>query len=565
MLRGAPASSQARARKAQDVVFAAPTAGWISNRNIAIPNEGPQGASLLENFFPTATGAILRRGSRTYAQLGDGSLPATTMFKYINGNNRRLFGATATTVYDITAVTQAYNYSIGLQDDWTLALTNAPDSDTIGQNSTDGLEVLEGTGGGDWSTVQFASSGGVFLIGVNGASEGFRFNGTAFQGLDTDVPITFPSGTPLTTADLSYVWSYKNRLWFIQKQSMTAWYLPVDQIGGELARFDLGSELPRGGSLQFGQNWSLSGGDQGGLSEQCVFASTEGEVAVYQGSNPADAADWRKVGLYRIGNPLGTKGLIRAGGDLVIATNIGFIPLSAAIEFDIAALGQRAISQPIEVSWFEAIQSRGESGWAAVLWPEQQMVVVAPPTFDGNDPMVFAANARTGAWSKFTNWNVTCMETFNGRLLFGGPQGFIKDAMVGGTDDDLPFTGAYIPLFTDAGSAGAIKTAKNARATTRSGAPINERIGCRFDFDTTLPTPPDVAPVPIGNEWDNAIWDQSVWDAGRTSVLNKRRYSVSGVGNRLAPTYQVTSGAAVPLDVEIVAIEVTFEIGGGFT
>lgn len=642
MLRGGPVNAPARQRRAQLASFPAPVAGWVSNRNLAVPTEQgmAQGAEMLDNFFPTATGAILRRGSRTYAQLGDGSLPVTTMFKYVVGNNRKLFASTATTVYDISAVTQAYNYSIGLEDEWTLALSSSASSATIGQDSTVGLEVIEGALGGNWSTVQFATTGGVFLIGVNGASEGFIYDGTTFYpnvkggvwALNYDAKtvafveggtltggtsaatalirkvidngatgtlwlsgivgvfadneaisgstggaavadgvvsslspgVAFPVGSTLTTADLSYVWVYKNRLWFIQKESLTVWYLPVDQIGGELVPFYLGSEFGRGGSLVIGQGWSLQAGDSGGLSEQNVFITNEGEVAVYQGVNPAEASSWTKVGVYRIGVPLGSKALIRAGGDLVISTNIGFIALSQAIQVDFAALAPTAVSYPIEVAWNEAVQQRG-MGWSAVLWPEHQMTVVAPPTVGGTNPVVFVANARTGAWAPFTNWNVTCMETFNGRLLFGGPEGFIKDAMVGGTDDGIPYTGVFMPLFADQGSPTSLKAARIARATMRSGTVINERVSCRFDFDRSLPPPPDVAPVPVGNEWDNAIWDQSVWDGARNSVISQRRHSVSGRGYRIAPVLQVTSGSPVPLDVEVVSLDVTYMIGDIFT
>lgn len=571
MLRVTPVSNPARQRKAQLATFPAPTAGWVSNRNLAVPAEGPQGAEILDNFFPTATGAVLRRGSRTYAQLGDGSLPVTTMFKYVVGSNRKLFASTATTVYDVSLVTQAYNYSIGLEDEWTLALEEDEESDTIGEDSTSGMEVIEGALGGNWSTVQFATTGGVFLIGVNGASTGFIYDGTDFYDLEGDADpgfpgVTFPTpaGDGLTTADFIYVWVYKNRLWFIQKGSMTVWYLPVDQIGGELVPFYLGSEFGRGGSLVIGQGWSLESGASGGLSEQNVFITDEGEAAIYQGTNPAEATAWSKVGVYRIGVPLGPKALIRAGGDLVISTNIGKIALSQAIQVDFAALAPTAVSYAIEVAWNDAVQRRG-TGWASVLWPEQQMMVVAPPTANGNDPVVFVANARTGAWAQFTNWDVTCMETFNGRLLFGGPSGFIKDAMIGGTDDGIPYTGIYMPLFSDEGSPTNIKTAKIARATLRSGTPLNERLACRFDFDRSLPPPPDVAPVPVGNEWDNAVWDQAVWDAGRSSIVTQRRFSVSGRGYRIAPTLQITSGAAVPIDAEIVAVDVSYDMGDVLT
>jgi hypothetical protein len=562
VFRGAPASNPARTRRSQTAAFAAPTAGWINNRNLAQPDQGGQGAEILDNFFPTATGAILRRGSKTYAQLGEGLLPVTSMFKYVVGNNRRLFAANETTVYDITAVTQAYNYSIGIETGDLLA---TEEGDNLGVNSTEGLEVIQDTLGGAWSTVQFTTTGGTYLIGVNGASVGFIYDGTDFVPLEGEEPgITFPVGTDLTTADLSYVWAYKSRLWFVQKESLVAWYLDVDQIGGELSPFYLGSEFGRGGSLLLGQTWSLEGGAEGGLSEQVIFLSTEGEVAVYQGSNPELATDWRKVGVYRIGAPLGSKGLIRAGGDLVIATNIGFIPLSKAIQVDLAALAPAAVSYPIEVAWNEAVQLRG-SGWACVLWPEQQMVVVSPPTSNSTSPIVFVANARTGAWSKFTNWNATCMETFNGRLLFGSIEGRIIDAMVGGTDDGVLYSGAYMPLFSDVGAPDAIKIARQARATLRSGSMLREKLDCRFDFDRSLPPPPDVGAIPVGNEWDNAIWNQSIWNAERSAVISNNRHSVAGQGYRIAPTLQVTSGSLVPLDAEIVSVEVTYETGGGFT
>lgn len=569
MFRGAPVANPARGRKAREAAFPAPVGGWITNRNLAQPNgQGiPQGAEVLENFFPTAAGAILRRGSRTYAELGTDNQPVTTMFKYVVGNNRKLFASTATKVYDITTVTQAYNISIGLDDEWTLALEADPESDTIGENSTVGNEVIEGALGGNWSTVQFSTMGGTFLVGVNGASMGFIYNGTTFSDIEGGTPgITFPAEYPgLTSADLSYVWAYKNRLWFLQKESLVAWYLPVDQIGGELQPFFLGSEFGRGGSLIIGQTWSLEAGAEGGLSEQVVFITNEGEVAVYQGSNPADAADWRKAGVYRIGIPLGSKALIRAGGDLLIATTLGLVALSQAIQVDFAALASTAVSYPIDVPWNQAIAERGQSGWSCALWAEQQMAIVSPPILSGYASDVFVSNARTGAWCRFTNWPITCTETFNGRLLFGTKDGFIKDAMVGGTDDGTPFTGSYVPLFSDAGTPTAMKTAKMARATIRSGAEVNEKVSCSFDFDTNLPAPPSVAPIPVGNEWDNATWDQSIWDAGRAAIVAQQRHSVSGNGYRIAPVVQITSGSTVPVDCEVIDTIVSYEVGDLFT
>ena len=529
-----PASSPARQRKAKTVSFGAPVAGWIANRSLANPDgaNAPQGAEILDNMFPTTTGAILRRGCVTYTTIGAGDLPVVSLFKYAVGNNRRFFAANQLRVYDIT-------------------LSTSPSSAWEGE-------------GGNWSTVQFATSGDTFLIGVNGVSSGFIYDGVSFGSLQGGVPeITFPAGVGLTTADLIYVWVYKNRLFFVEKESLSVWYLPVDQVGGELTELPLGGNFGFGGSLLLGQTWSLEGGGSGGLSEQCVFLTTEGEVLAFQGTDPAEASSWQKVGLYRIGTPLGTKGIIRAGGDLVIATSTGAIPLSKAIQVDLTALAPMAVSAPIDAAWTEAYASRG-SNWQAIVWSEGQLAAFAPPTTDDTDPIILVANAITGAWCRFTGWKANAFVVFNGRLYFGSDDGKIVEAMVGGSDNGMSYTGAYLPLFTDLGAPDSTKIAGQARITVRSAASITERVSCRFDFNRELPSPPDATTVALGSEWDGAIWNESLWAAGRSSIVTQRRHSVSGLGYRIAAAFQVTSASTVPLDAEIVSIDVTYTMGDAF-
>ena len=96
-------------RIAQVQNYPAPVGGWIRNENLATPNARRQdgsrvyGAFVLENFFPTATGARMRGGSSVHAVLGDGALPVTALFSYVNGNNRSMFGATGIGIYDATS------------------------------------------------------------------------------------------------------------------------------------------------------------------------------------------------------------------------------------------------------------------------------------------------------------------------------------------------------------------------------------------------------------------------------------------------------------------------------
>lgn len=517
--------------------FPAPTGGWISNRNLAIASSSTEtpGAAVLENFFPTPTGVVLRRGNVQWVDLDDEN-PVLSLFTYSSGTQSQLFAATATGVWNISV-------------------------------SSSTPQVLSGKTGGNWSVVQFSTAGGVYLVGVNGSDEGFHYDGATFSGADSGpMGIEFPDGYDgLTTADLSYVWVYQGRIWFLQKNSLNAFYLPVGVLGGALAVYPLGAVFARGGSLLWGQSWSLSSGGSGGLSDQCVFCTTEGEVAAYQGIDPGSASDWEKVGTYRIGRPMGNKGIIKAGGDLVIATTVGFVSLGQAAQNDYAALGRLAVSYPIEDEWAKATTERGADDWRCQVWPNGQMVLVSPPTPTGGTPVTFVSNSNTGAWCKFTGWDVTATEVFNGELFFGTSDGRVCQGWTGGNDEGQPYVGRILPLYDDLGAPGSRKIAKVARVVKRSTFSSREGISARFDFDLTFPAAPSPDGIVTSNEWDNAIWDQSVWDATRGAIVTGDWRSVGGSGYDVAVAVQVTSNTSVPIDVEIIRTDLTYTVAGVVT
>jgi hypothetical protein len=695
-------------------MFPAPVGGWIANRSLAMPNAPGMapGASLLENWFPTATGVVMRRGSELYATLGDGSQPVTSLFSYKNGAQEQLFGSTATDIYDITTITTADNYTIVDEDDESLATDL---DDTFGENSTIGKETVTGQTGGDWVVVQFASSGGVYLVLVNGTDAEQLYDGTnwypitedniyslnydaetvaftvgatltggtsgvsapiikvidngttgtlwlgtltdatpqwtlnydaetaaftvgqtltggtsgatatidaintvgttgtltlsalvgsfqnneiitdaltgsatangtqsavspAFQNNET---ITDSSGgsatadgtqsqiaagiTGIDTSSFSYVWAFKNRLFYVEKNSLNAWYLDVDAIGGVAHKLPLGGVFSRGGSLLFGANWSLDSGSGGsGLSQQCVFITTEGEVAVYQGSDPA-TADWGLVGVYRIGEPLGKKAHIRAGGDVVIATDIGFVPLSQAVQRDYAALSPNAVSYPIEDEWNNAVALRSGQEWHCEVWPASQMVIIALPTVNEQRAEWFVANARTGAWAPFTGWDANCLEVFNNRCFFGSDDGKVIEANVTGQDQGLPYTASCAPLFEDLGAPSALKIATMGRAVLRAQTAPRDRLSVQKEYEINLPAAPDATVVASGSQWGVAVWGESVWgEVGSLHTYQNWRV-IDGVGYALSLGLQVTSGAIPPLDAEIVRFDLAFELADMIT
>jgi hypothetical protein len=359
-----------------------------------------------------------------------------------------------------------------------------------------------------------------------------------------------------TSADMDFVWSYKNRLWFVQKDSLDVWYLDTDSIGGTATVFPLGGVFSHGGKLLFGARWSLETGGEGGLSDQNIFVTSQGEVAIYQGVSPADAATWQLVGVYRIGSPLGKKAYIRGGGDLAVATTVGLVPLSKAISLDLTALNVASLSYKIADAWSDAISARGDTQWQAMIWPEAKLAAIAPPDLIGSSfPVIFVSNTQTGAWARYTGWHALCMETYRGQLYFGSPNGEVFLANVGGLDDGAPYSGAAVPLFDAMDAPAASKIGKMARATTRSNAALTDKLTMLTNYGTELPAAPDATALPASNTWGSGVWGESVWGSEAPTVIGNSWRSVGGIGYTLAPCYQVTSGAVAPIDVELIDMD----------
>jgi hypothetical protein len=547
-------AQRVKPRQAKLKNYPAPTSGWIRNENLAAPGarkpdgSALNGAFILENWFPTATGARMRGGTEQHTFIGDGTDPVVSLFSYVNGNNKSLFGATDDAIYDATAasplnflVDETGSFLVTEEDDFLIDLTGVSTS------------VVSSLTGGDWSVVQFATSGGTFLRAVNGLDTPLVYDGAAWG--------TAPAITGATPTTLSHVWIYKNRPFFVQKDTLDAWYLPVDSIGGAAVKLPLGGVFNLGGSLLYGASWSLDSGDSGGLSEQCVFITTEGEVAVYKGTDPSSSTTWSKVGVYRIGKPRGPHAFIRAGGDLVIATDIGFVPLSQAIQRDYAALSPAAVSYPIETAWNEAVAQRSGDYWHCKVWPTKQMVALALPTDANQQAQWFVANARTGAWGLYTGWQANCLEHFDDRLFFGSNDGRIVEAEVTGADENIPYVCVAVPLFDPLKTPASLKTAIQSRATIRSTHAMLTQLSMQHDYVVTLPASPDDTSLLSANLWGSGTWGLSTWGTALEKQTYQRWQSTPGSGYALAPAVQITSGSESAPDTELVSLDMTYDVG----
>ena len=129
---------------------------------------------------------------------------------------------------------------------------------------------------------------------------------------------------------LVFVAVFKNRLWFVERDSSDAWYLPVGQVTGTATRFPLGTMLREGGSIVGLWNWTYDGG--AGVDDSLVVVSSGGDVLVYQGTDPSSASTFALRGVWQIGfPPSGRRIASTYGGDLLLLSRQGLVPISRLV------------------------------------------------------------------------------------------------------------------------------------------------------------------------------------------------------------------------------------------
>lgn len=500
--------------RAKTTTYPAPKRGWIKNQSLI--GAMPDGAEVLDNIFPTAQGARLRGGRTKHATIG---AAVKRIMSWKSGASEKMFAAAETAVYDITSPADP---DVAPTADLT-SLTN-----------------------GDWSSVQFSTSGGEYLVIANGADPVRHYSGTWAT----------PTINNVTSSTLSHVWAFKNRVWFVEGGEQSAWYLPTNAIAGAATEFPLRGVFTEGGALLFGATWSLDSGD--GLDDVIIFVSTEGEIAVYAGTDPAN--NFVLQGVYRIGKPLSKNCTFKAGGDLAIMTEDGIVPVSEALRKDRAALQAVAITLPIEDAWQEVVANRSASfPFEATLWQTQTMLIIGLPGVTSNLPFAFVANARTGAWCRYTGWDVQSAGIYGDDLYFGDSDAIIWKAEDGGTDTTAEYAGLWVPKFAE--QTPNQKFAVQARFRGRASFEHNVGIACFGDYELGQYVSAESSLVGAADTWGTGVWGTFVWGGANNQQYVSDWQAVTGSGASLAPAVYLPSNSPLKPRLEIIAADLLYHEG----
>ena len=498
----------------------APLGGWNSRDGLA--EMPPTDAVALDNWMPKTAFVEIRGGYTSHATGMTGTGQTLAPYNTMTGTYQ-LFCTTASGVFNVT--------SAGAVGASVAARTNGKHQQAIFGDGTNN-----------------------YLILVNGVDQPLYYDGTTWTAVGTTGPLSL-SGIP-STNEIIGVNVFKGRLFFIQRNSLSFWYATAGSASGLLNEFDLSSECKRGGYLVAMGTQSRDGG--AGQDDAAVFLTSEGEVIVYEGTNPSSASSWSKVGSFFVGRPLGRRCVTQFGGDLVIVTENGTYPLSAAL-LESSIDYKAALSFKIETAFTAAARSYGANfGWEATIFPAQSAMIVNIPIAEGSEHEQYVMNTITKAWCRFTDWNAETFTVVNGTLYFASGTTVVK-AWTGMSDGGANIEAYGKQAFNYFGARGAVKKVKLFRPTLiANGSNLTFSSDVDVDLaDSELPAPAPYTAA-AGAVWDSSLWDVGLWAAG-LEVIKQWRTTGAWDGYCVAGKLKVVTNS---LTIQWTASDFAYERGG---
>lgn len=519
-----PLKSSTGFTKRNPVASAASSPAPIGGLNTRDPEASMKSlyATKLENFWPQERFISIRGGASNHIPMPD---QVRKLGAWNGGGEKKLFAFTDTGAYDVT---------------------DAGDSPPpLSQAFTSGNMVL----------ANYATSGGSFLVGVNGVDKYFYYKSPTWTLVEEfNVANASPAAT-VKTKDLTYVAPHQRALFFLEKGSLDFYYMPVDSITGGVKRYPLGGLFNKGGSLAAIGSWTIDSAF--GPDDMAVFLTSEGQAAVYTGTNPDDANSWTLRGVFDIGEPLGQTPLFKLGGDILILTTYGLTSLTKLLKEGWTS--SKTTLTDIIFAYFQNVVRGVEHSkeWCVTAHPKLNLLMINVPGTASRGQQQLAMNLVTGAWTTFTGWDTSCWELFEGQLYAGVGAKVAK--MWTQSDDFGKRIASYARCaWTYLAPRARTKQVNLIRFLARIGGQLQISAGIDVDYRATT----DYYPLryigyPVSrydsDEWDSAVWsDSEVMQTDWITIPTQEGFC-------LAPSLRVFSGDAT---FQWSAIDVTYTVGG---
>lgn len=504
-----------RQQAAQTVTVAAPIGGW--NARDALGAMDPLDAVTLQNFWPGTNSVILRNGYTKHAT----GLPAEvqTLMAYSSGTANKLFAVSDGKIYDATS------------------------SGAVGAAAVSGLTNSK------FQYVNITTPAASYLMAVNGADKLRTFDGTNWHTDGDGSPYNI---TNIDTATVSNITLFKNRIWLTTNNTLKVWYLPVNSIGGAAVALDMTSIFQLGGYIMAGMTWTLDAGY--GVDDYLVFITSNGEALVWRLTDPTTPSGIQQIGLYKLGAPIGRRCYTKFGGDLLVITQDGVVPMSGALQS--SRLDPRvSITNKIQYAMSSAISTYGANfGWQLLYYPKENQLILNVPITEGTQQQ-YVMNNITKSWCNFTGWAANCWELHIDDPYFGG-DGYVGLAWNGNTDDTSDIAGFSLQSFQSYGTA-LQKQCKMIRYHLQTNGSPAVFGNVNVDYNLADESAQLNFSTSIYGLWDSGLWDTAIWGAGLVPTADWQ--GATNIGYTFAPLLKT---ATQGIQLQWVATDLVFEGGG---
>jgi hypothetical protein len=501
---------------ASSVSLLAPVRGWNARDPEASMAQGY--AIYLDNWWPTPTEVQLRKGAEDHATGYTG--PTRHLMAYQGVTMSRMFASTDTSIYDVTAAGAV------------------------------GAAVASVTSG-KFVHTNFRTSGTSYLFAVNGVDNLLRYDGAAWLSVAS---YAINGGGTLLTPNIVHLNVFKRRLFFIEKDSLDFFYFAVDSAAGNVTRFPLGGIFGKGGKLVAMATWTIDGG--AGVDDFAVFITSEGQLAVYQGTDPDVATAWALRGVYDLSKPIGKKCFLKFGGDMLYISEDGVFPLSKALQ-SVTVNASAAVTDLISNAFSIAAKNYGVNyGWQGIYSFTDSILLFNIPTTEASISLQYAMNTKNGAWARLTDWNAFCWEILDNQLYMGMSNKVAK-AWYGLNDFGGNINCYAKGAFSYLGSRGRMKQITQLRPMLRISGDVAVDVAVDMDFSSGLAFGPAVFSGGGGSLWGSALWGVGLWSGFASVKLDWLTVAVKE-GFAAAPRLRVAANDAT---VAWFATDMAFELG----
>jgi hypothetical protein len=454
------------------------------------------------NWIATPQGASVREGYRNYVTGLTGYVESLLPYNGQGAGSDKMFACANNGIYNVTT------------------------------NGVAGAPLVTGLTNNKWTHASMAGTSSTYLVIANGVDNVRHYDGTTWTTWTTVATPSAPGQTSgVLLSSLRNPITHQKRFWFVQANSSKAYYFPVSGIGGAATAFDFGPAFPRGGTLTALASWSQDAGQ--GINNFLVAVSSEGDLVIYNGTDPSNAATFSISSTWRLGAPTTDACFFQFGGDQLYLSKDGLQPLSKYMQ---SSLTTFALTDAISPTISElSVSQSGLYGFQLHDVLSKNLLILNVPQIDPTQNVQLIFNTITKGWSLFTGWPAQCWATLNGDTYFGGLgkvclafSGYRDNANYNGSDGTT-----YIASCQQAANyfekTSVLKRFTTARINliTLIGSP-SLLLTVNTDFNTSAPASISAAVPPTSSLWGIATWGSSTWSAG---LQNYNAWqTVSGVG-----------------------------------